>query len=121
MATPDLIKVDCDKGKTIKDALKHADPGDTIRVTGICTERVVIKTSRITLDGQGTAVLDGAGRRPTGFGDGGVLVIDGAHGVRSRGSRSRMATATASVAAMVPRSRSTTARCETSPARASSS
>ena len=84
-ATPNLIKVDCDKGKTIKDALKHAEPGDTIRVTGVCTERVVIKTDRITLDGAGTAVLDGAGGGPTGFGEGGVLVIEGAHGVLIKG------------------------------------
>jgi hypothetical protein len=84
-AKPNLIKVDCDKGKTIKDALKHAEPGDTILVMGTCTERVVIKTNRITLDGDGTAVLDGAGGGPTGFGEGGILVIEGADGVLIKG------------------------------------
>ena len=44
-------KVNCDKGQTIGNALKHAEPGDTIRVTGVCTERVVIQTDRLTIDG----------------------------------------------------------------------
>lgn len=78
-------RVNCDKGHTITDALKRADLGDTIRVTGICTERVVIEADRLTLDGEGTAVLDGAGGGPTGFGEGGVLVIAGAHGVLIKG------------------------------------
>src|SRR5262245_15167659 len=80
-AKRDLIEVDCDKGKTIKDALRHAEPGDTIRLTGTCTERVVITTSRLTLNGQGSAVLDGTGLDPGDFGRAAVLVIDGAHGV----------------------------------------
>ena len=84
-AKPNLIKVDCDKGNTITEALTHADPGDTIRVIGVCVERVVIKTGRLTLDGEGTAVLDGAGGGPTGFGEGGVLVIAGVHGVLIKG------------------------------------
>lgn len=36
-ATLDVKKVQCDKGQTIAHALKHADPGDTIRVTGTCS------------------------------------------------------------------------------------
>src|SRR5262245_40992912 len=59
--------VNCDKGQTINDALKNADPGDTIRVSGICTERVAIKTERLTLDGQGTAVLSGEPGGPSDF------------------------------------------------------
>ena len=76
----DVITVDCNKGKTIKDALKHADPGDTIRVTGVCHERITIKTSGLTLDGQGSAVIDGGGGSPIEFS--GVITIDGVQGVK---------------------------------------
>jgi hypothetical protein len=41
-----IIHVNCDDGKTIKQALHKADPGETIRVTGTCTERVTITTDR---------------------------------------------------------------------------
>jgi len=75
--------VDCDKGQTISRALKHADPGDTIRVSGTCIERVVIKTDRITLDGQGNAVLAGEPGGPPDFNA--VLTVDGARGVTIRG------------------------------------
>ena len=76
----DIIKVDCNKGKTIKDALKQADPGDTIRVTGVCHERITIKTNDVTLDGQGSAVIDGGGGSPIEFS--GVITIDGVQGVK---------------------------------------
>jgi len=80
-ATNAIHKVNCDKKSTIADALKHADPGDTIRVTGVCTEQVVIRTSRLTLEAEGTAVLDGTGAGSADTGKGGVLVVDGARGV----------------------------------------
>jgi hypothetical protein len=35
----------------------------------------------LSLDSEGTAVLDGASGGPTDFGEGGVLLIVGAHGV----------------------------------------
>ena len=76
----EAIKVDCNKGKTIKDALKHADPGDTIRVTGVCHERITIKTNDVTLDGQGSAVIDGGGGSRIEFS--GVITIDGVQGVK---------------------------------------
>ena len=76
----DVIKVDCNKGKTIKDALKHADPGDTIRVTGVCHERITIKTNDVTLDGQGSAVIDGGGGSKIEFS--GVITIDGVQRVK---------------------------------------
>jgi hypothetical protein len=34
--------VNCNRDQTIANALKRADPGDTIRVTGTCVERIVI-------------------------------------------------------------------------------
>jgi Right handed beta helix region len=72
-------KVKCDKGQTLTDALKKAKPGDTLQVTGTCQERVTITTDRLTLDGGGSAVLDGGEDGPTEFE--GVVTIDGAHGV----------------------------------------
>jgi hypothetical protein len=78
-----LHKVNCDKSQRITEALGKADPGDTIRVTGLCTEQVVIKTDRVTLDGQGTAIVSGEGG---GAGDfNAVLTVDGARGVIIKG------------------------------------
>src|SRR5262245_47284940 len=76
-------KVRCDTGQTLTEALKKAKPGDTLQVTGTCHERVTITTDRLTLDGSGSAVLDGGGGSPTEFE--GVVTIDGAHGVTLTG------------------------------------
>ena len=76
-------RVRCDKGQTLAKALQKAEPGDTLLVSGICHERVTITTDRITIDGQGSAVLDGGGGSLADFT--GVLTIDGAKGVRLRG------------------------------------
>jgi hypothetical protein len=75
--------VNCDHGQNLAEALARAHPGDTIRVTGTCVERVSIKTDRITLDGQGAATLDGGGGPTTEFD--GVVTIDGASGVAIQG------------------------------------
>jgi nitrous oxidase accessory protein NosD len=72
-------KVNCDKGQTLTEALRKAKPGDTLQVTGTCQERVTITTDRLTLDGGGSAVLDGGGGGPTEFE--GVVTIDGVQGV----------------------------------------
>src|SRR5215470_15481780 len=68
--------VNCSRGETIAKALEKAQPGDTIRITGTCFERVTVTTDRITLDGQGATTLDGVGI-PTGELEG-VVMIDGA-------------------------------------------
>jgi hypothetical protein len=75
--------VNCDRGEEIARALARAEPGDTIRVTGTCVERVSIKTDRITLDGQGAATLDGGGGPVAEFDA--VVTIDGASGVTIQG------------------------------------
>ena len=49
--------VDCSSG-TIADALSAAQPGDTIMISGTCEEAVVVDKDGITLDGNGTAVID---------------------------------------------------------------
>lgn len=75
-----ITNVDCNKGQRIGQALTKADPGDTIRVTGTCREQVTITTDRLTLDGQGTAILDGGGGA-SGDDLSGLLTIDGAREV----------------------------------------
>ena len=82
-AASNMQVVNCDRGEEIARALARAEPGDTIRVTGTCVERVSIKTDRITLDGQGAATLDGGGGPIAEFD--GVVTIDGASGVTIQG------------------------------------
>jgi hypothetical protein len=88
VASPALagtLKVNCNRGGTITKALENARPGDTIRVTGTCKERVTITTDRLTLDGQGSAILDGGGGFKAGPVFEGVVTIDGARGVTITG------------------------------------
>ena len=77
-------KVKCDKGQTLTEALRKAKPGDTLQVTGTCHERVTITTDGLTLDGGGSAVLDGGGGGPTEFFEA-VVTIDGVQGVTLMG------------------------------------
>lgn len=52
-------KVNCDAGEKIQDKIAIAQPGDTIEVSGTCSENVAIlaEVVRITLDGQGKTVI----------------------------------------------------------------
>jgi hypothetical protein len=77
-------KVKCDEGQTLTEALQKAKPGDTLQVTGTCHERVTITTDRLTLDGDGSAVLDGGGGSPTSSFEA-VVTIDGTQGVTLMG------------------------------------
>jgi hypothetical protein len=58
---PGTFTVDCDAGETIQNALANLIPGDTLKVSGTCNENVTIREEleRITLDGQGTATING--------------------------------------------------------------
>ena len=51
--------VDCNAGEKIQDKLAVTQPGDTIQVSGACSENVAIfsEVVRITLDGQGKTVI----------------------------------------------------------------
>jgi parallel beta-helix repeat protein len=51
--------VDCDAGEKIQDKVSVAKPGDTIQVSGACSENVAIPSEvvRITIDGQGKSVI----------------------------------------------------------------
>lgn len=78
--------VDCDRsGQTITKALKRAQPGDTIRVRGTCTETVTITTDRLTLHGMDNATIQGPGGGPSGDVSEGLLNIVGVQGVEIRG------------------------------------
>lgn len=88
VASPALagtLKVNCNGGGTITKALETAKVGDTIQVTGTCKERVTITTDRLTLDGQGSAILDGGGGFKANAVREGVVTIDGASGVTVTG------------------------------------
>ncbi|MBI2985301.1 MAG: right-handed parallel beta-helix repeat-containing protein, partial [Deltaproteobacteria bacterium] len=58
---PKTREVTCSSKKTIGEELRKLDPGDTLLVSGVCSENVVIpeEIHRITLDGQGTATING--------------------------------------------------------------
>jgi len=55
------INVNCNDGRAIQRGLKVARAGDTLLVSGICNENVVIEEElhNITIDGQGTATING--------------------------------------------------------------
>jgi hypothetical protein len=80
IAAPKTFDVNCDRDDTVHGALDRADPGDTIRVTGTCNERVTIKTDRITLAGSRGAILQGGAFRQGAELDG-IVTVDGARGV----------------------------------------
>ena len=63
----------------------YAQPGDTIRISGTCKERLTITKDRITLDGQGSGVLDGTGVEPSAPEFNALVTIDGARGLTLRG------------------------------------
>jgi parallel beta helix pectate lyase-like protein len=60
---PTTHNVNCDAGEKIHDTILMASPGDTIMVTGVCTDCVVIPAEivGITLDGQKKATIRPAG------------------------------------------------------------
>lgn len=53
--------VDCDAGDSLARAVRYARSGSTIRVKGVCHERIRIKRDRIRIVGRGAAGLDGTG------------------------------------------------------------
>lgn len=69
--------VDCNKGDTLARALEKAKPGETITATGICNETVSVATNGVTIDGGGTAILDGGGKT--------VVTLDNVHNVTLTG------------------------------------
>jgi hypothetical protein len=61
---PRTHHVDCDRGETITRTLDFIRPGDTVLVSGTCSENLLLSNTvhqfdGITLDGQGTATLLG--------------------------------------------------------------
>jgi nitrous oxidase accessory protein NosD len=45
--------------KSLQTAVDRANPGDTLNVSGTCVERITVGTDRVTIDGGGTATIDG--------------------------------------------------------------
>ncbi|ETW93187.1 MAG: hypothetical protein ETSY1_40305 [Candidatus Entotheonella factor] len=80
------IPVDCnDPTQTLNGALQAALPGDTIQVTGTCQEMVTITTDNLTIDGQGSTIIDGGGGFPIQPTLVGVITIEGASNVHLTG------------------------------------
>jgi hypothetical protein len=54
------VQIDCDRGDAIGRILSTVNPGDIIRVQGVCRENVLVESEvqRITLDGQGKTTID---------------------------------------------------------------
>ncbi len=50
--------VNCNS-KSLQVAVDRAHQGDTINVSGTCNERITVQTDNITIDGGGSAVIDG--------------------------------------------------------------
>jgi hypothetical protein len=80
LAAPKTIDVNCGSNDTISGALEKADPGDTIRISGVCNEKITIRTDRVTLTGLAGAVIQG-GSVQQGVELDGLVTIDGARGV----------------------------------------
>ena len=78
--------VNCDKpGRSLARAVKKARPGDTIKVSGTCNERIRIAKGPLTIDGRNSAVIDGTSVPPNDVEFNGLITVDGAHGVTIRG------------------------------------
>lgn len=67
------LHVNCDKNQSLSFAVSKARSGSVIMVSGVCRENVYIDQDGITLDGMGTAVLDGSHGQDNLEG---VLIID---------------------------------------------
>lgn len=67
------LRVHCNRGQTLARALRQARPFDTIRFTGQCHEKIVIRHDDLTLVGASNASIDGS-RTP---GEA-VILVDGA-------------------------------------------
>jgi Right handed beta helix region/Periplasmic copper-binding protein (NosD) len=93
-AAPDAKQRTCGSrpGHTLQHFLDELKPGDTLIVSGTCNENVVIGEGRrnITIDGRGTATINGSGNpnapavriRGRGITIKGFTIIGGRHGVQ---------------------------------------
>ena len=73
------LTVDCNAGDTIQSKVDAAQPGDTIMITGTCSEAVVVNKGGITLDGGGSAVIDAMNF------DDAAIFVDGRQNVTIKG------------------------------------
>jgi hypothetical protein len=79
-SAPKTFVVNCESRDSISEALARAEPGDAIRISGVCNEKISVKTDRITLAGEGGAVVQG-GMVAQGTEFDGLITVDGARGV----------------------------------------
>jgi len=72
-------------GQSLTKTLETSKPGDSIVVHGDCRERLTITAGPLTLDGDGTWVMDGAGLVPDITEFNSLIAVDGAQGIMIRG------------------------------------
>ncbi len=53
------VRVNCDGGDSLQEAVDRAEPGARLFVTGTCIGSITISRDRLTLRGNGTAIIDG--------------------------------------------------------------
>lgn len=94
VATAETKKRTCgsNPGQTLQHFLNELNPGDTLIVSGTCNENVVFGEGRrnLTIDGQGTATINGSGNpnapavqiRGRGIIITGFRIIGGRHGIQ---------------------------------------
>jgi hypothetical protein len=75
-AFADKPPLDCNK-RNLANAVAEANTGDVISFTGVCNGPIVIAVDRLTLNGVGTAVIDGGSRD--------AVTVAGAHQVSMSG------------------------------------
>jgi hypothetical protein len=78
-------QVNCDvPGQSLMKTLQVSQPGDSIVVHGVCRERLTITQGPLTLEGDGTWVIDGTGLAPNTVEFNALISVDGAHGITFR-------------------------------------
>lgn len=82
--------VDCDRGQKVSKAIKRArwrsfNRENIFRIRGVCNERISIPYDNVTLDGQGSAVIDGDTNTLEASEQAAVILIDSARKVTITG------------------------------------
>ncbi len=73
---PTEVRVNCNAGDSLQDAVDAAPPGQTIFVSGTCREHVMVMTDKVSIIGYPSASIDAPTEKSP------ALDVEGAQGVR---------------------------------------